>query len=160
MSLEHVEMADPNWGRIAEKVYQSYDNACITRIEKVIMDRTEFSQRLEKVEKKIGTKPQVVEMFHGTKVKNVEGILATGFRVSENKVSAYGKGTYFSPSAQFSLSGYTDASRDWGLSYVFLCDINMEDTGGDKSHIYVCPRDDSCIPTYLISFYKDANKIK
>jgi hypothetical protein len=159
MSLEHIFLSDPDFDRIANLVQKSYKNSCIVRIERVHINRDAFEARatsLVESEKD----PDIVEFFHGTKVKYVTGILEGGFKVSESRTQAYGPGTYFSPSASCSLQGYTDKSKDWNLSYVFLCDVIKADTGGNKSNIYVCPKDYSCVPTFLISFYKDADKIK
>ena len=158
MSLEHIFLSDPNFDRIALLVQKSYKNSCIVRIERVHINRDAFDARALKIVES-GKDPDITEMFHGTKVKYVTGILENGFLRSHSKTQAYGAGTYFSPSAQVSLTGYTDKSRDRHLSYVFLCDVIKADTGGNKSNIYVCPKDESCVPTYLISFYKDADKI-
>ncbi len=161
--LEPVSLRNPEWGRVADLVAKNYPNSCIIRIESVVSrNQDEYDTRLGKLgitpeEPKDRTeKSPVWEMFHGTKEKYVPGILKEGLKCSKNVVSAYGKGTYFSPFIKTSLHGYTDVSRSTKLSYVFLCDVVMKDTGGNKSNIYVCPRDDSFVIKYLIRFHKDA----
>ena len=94
-------------------------------------------------------------MFHGTKKHSVIPIIKEGLKTDANVTSAYGRGTYFSPDPMFSLKGYTDGSRD-ELSYVFLCDIIMDETKKGTEFIYVCPRDESHCLRYLIVFYKQA----
>ena len=174
MSLTPIALADPEFDRIAIKVFESYPNACISRIEKVEMDpkfEERFQNRLKDFKEhkiKDFKEPDVRELFHGTKVKNVESILSDGFLVSKNVSSSLGKGTYFASYASYSVMGYTDKSKIWELSYVFLSDVILNDcNSGNRNHpgdnlqfICACRRDESCIPRYLISFYKDADKIK
>ena len=122
---------------------------CIAEILEVYNDPLPFAIRLSNTKN-----PKVKEMYHGTKSQYVHGILRNGLKASHNRVSAYGKGTYFSPQARLSLFSYTNKSSIDELSYVFLCDVIVNDTGGNKRNIYVCPRDDSFRIKYLIRFFK------
>ena len=146
MALERLKMADPEWDRIASMIYETYQNACIIQIDIVHSDPTGYEKRRGNSE--------IKEMFHGTKDKFVRNILKEGLKSEYNRISALGKGTYFSPYIKTSLLSYTNTGKD-GLSYVFLCDIIMSDTEGG-GHIYVCPRDDSFLIKYLIRFHKNA----
>jgi len=123
-------------------------DCCIVEIRKYGKENTEFEDRIGSMES-----PQVVEMFHGTKFEYVNNILSEGLKSSYNRTSAYGKGTYFSPDVKFSLVNYTNKSQN-DISYVFLCSVIVDDTNGNKTNIYVCPRNDSFKIDYLISFYK------
>jgi hypothetical protein len=132
-----------------DRISKMLDGFCIAEIIEIRMDPTDFVTRVSTIKK-----PVIKEMFHGTKSVYVESILKNGLKSSFNRVSAYGKGTYFSPFAKTSLYGYTDRCKEDDLSYVFLCDIIVNDTKGNKSNIYVCPRDDSFRIKYLIRFFK------
>lgn len=158
MSLEYVSLSDKDFDRIASKIDKEYPESCIVSIERVIRDRSVFDERVLKI-KSEGNDPEVTEMFHGTKEKYVDSILKLGFLSEKNTTSAYGVGTYFSPMVRLSLTGYTDISKKSELSYVFLCEIIKSEAGGNGKDIFVCPDDDTCIPTFLIRFYKNANKM-
>lgn len=144
--MEYIETSDPEFDRIASMM----PDCCIVEIKKVLDDLQCFYNRNDIEDKKTR------EMFHGTKSKFVNNILSEGLRSYANKISAYGKGTYFSPDIKLSLFSYTDKDDKLNneLSYVFLCDVIVDETKGNGSNIYVCPRDDSFRIKYLISFYK------
>lgn len=143
--MKTVNLSDPEFDRIAGLM----PDCCIVQIQKVLEEKQGFDKRFQEL-----NKPLIKEMFHGTKSYYVKSILEQGLKSANNRVSAYGIGTYFSPDVKVSLNGYTDKGSASELSYVFLCDVIVKDTGGNKSTIYVCPRDDSFRIKYLISFYK------
>ena len=76
-----------------------------------------------------------------------------------------GKGTYFSPVAGMSLSYYTDSSKEWGLSYVFLCDIILNDTKipnveySYKNGTFASPTDNSKTTIKMLNSEKDSPEI-
>jgi hypothetical protein len=145
--METIKLSDP----VFDKIISLMTDCCVINIQKVNRCHDNYDKRVVKLmsQKDIDIK----QMFHGTKANNVESIVEKGLMASLNVISAYGKGTYFSPNVKFSLNQYTDKNYA-ELSYVFLCDVILNDTKGNKSNIYVCPRDDSFMIKYLISFYK------
>ena len=144
-SLEIISLCSNEFDRIAGLM----PDCCVIQIERVNQSNEEYEDRISKVKD-----PIIKEMFHGTKSKNVPDILDQGLKASKNVISAYGKGTYFSPDVKLSLNSYTDKNKYNDMSYVFLCDVILNDTGGNKKNIYVCPQDHSFKLKYLISFYK------
>lgn len=134
-------MSDPEFDRIASLM----PDCCICQIQVVNLEQ-DFEKRTDN--------PKTREMFHGTKARYVNNILNEGLRGSYNVTSAYGKGTYFSPDVKMSLFNYADRSRTDQISYVFLCDVVENEANGNKTNIFVCPRDDSFRIKYLINFYK------
>ena len=144
--LTALSTSDEEFNRVADLVAMEYPDGCVVRVEKVNTITNNYN--LEPGDK-------VREMYHGTKASSVGSIIQSGLKSSYNKVSAFGVGTYFSPTIKLSLLTYTDKSLH-GLSYVFLCDVIENKTNGNKSTIYVCPSDDSFKIKYLISFYKKA----
>lgn len=148
--MEYINISDPEFQRIADMM----PDCCVMEIRKMKNNTNDYNTRLKFL--RDSSQPATVkEMFHGTKFEHINSIIAQGLRASFNKVSAYGKGTYFSPDVKFSLSGYTNKSERDKLSYVFLCDVIKEDTKGNGTNIYVSPSDDSFQIKYLISFYKE-----
>ena len=131
-----MSMSDPEWDRISKRVRESYSNACILWI-----DRVPAQGKFE----------SAAELFHGTHVKNIDTILLEGFDVSKNLRSAYGKGTYFSSTAKYSMN-YTSGGS---VVYMFLCDVDLTRCT-NHANIYVMPHNDGAIPRYVIAFHKDA----
>lgn len=150
-----LKLANPEFDRIASLM----PDCCPVEIIPIVSTNTEnydkrLAELIEKSKQSDKNKaPIIKEMFHGTKAQYVESIIVQGLKASYNRTSAYGKGTYFSPHVKFSLNGYTNKGLD-EMSYVFVCDVIVNDTKGNKSTIYVCPNDNSFLIKYLVKFYK------
>lgn len=175
MSSIYMELSDPLFDVVTEDVYKSYPNACICWIEIVQNEHLEeaFKKRKGMMAKERGREPEVRKLYHGTKTGIVSKIVSEGFRPDLNKVSAYGKGTYFAVNPKLSL-GYTDKCRDSQMSFVFQCEVLIGNTTLGTSNkvmdtslydnfvnnttnpaIIVTPYADAALPKYVIAFYKN-----
>ena len=175
--LHYVEMSDPIYDIISDKIYKSYPNSCICWIQENINHelRKKYEDRRESIKKLINTDDVLErEMFHGTNDSGFMGILQEGFNPKFNKTSAYGIGTYFARDAKYSMN-YMKPCKD-GLSYMFIADViqgrtkkgylnEIIDTTMYDSHvdnminplILVTPYNDGAFPKYIIAFYKEAH---
>ena len=112
---------------------------------------------------------RVEPLYHGTRKQNILSISETGFDPAYNRVSAYGKGTYFSRFGNYSIA-YTDDDKD-KISYMFIADVlvgkvkkgsnnailntDLYDNFTDHGEsMYVTPHRFGGIPRYIIAFYK------
>ena len=136
-----ISVADPEFERICKLM----PDRCIMQIQ-VIEPNANFVGNW-----RANDTPELVEMFHGTQSYNVLSILNEGLKSNYNKRSAYGKGTYFSPSPTYSLNNYSDQV---GYAYVFLCELMKDKVKKGTKQIYVCSEDDAFQIKYLIYFYK------
>lgn len=161
---------DKEFDRICNRITKSYPNSCITFIEKIECEFSKGAYNNKKLTLDSLKVPyKVVELFHGTKSHCLGGIICDGFKVSENKVSAYGKGTYFGVEASTAFN-YMHSSHD--MNYMFICDVlfthtRLRDTpcttlgsvvvdNLEKPKLYSVPEDDSINIKYLVAFYKHA----
>ena len=115
-----------------------------------------------------------VEVFHGTRKQIIGTIISDGFDAGKNVRSAFGKGIYFSNSANMSKD-YSDVPED-GVSYMiissmlvgpvvlgsscFTIDTNLYTAAVDRitsPSIYVCPKNEYAVPRYVVAFHKNAN---
>jgi hypothetical protein len=129
-----VPMSDPEWDRISKRIRESYKNACILWVERVVPS---------------SDIPDAIELFHGTNVNNIDRIVKEGFDVTKNVRSAYGKGTYFSSQANYSKNYAIGGS----IVYMFLCNVDTKRCH-KFDHIYVMPHNDGAVPKYIIAFHK------
>lgn len=173
MKYERILLSDKNYDEISKLIRLSYPNACILWIDKIINNTLENEQKIliEEITQKRKQTPKIMQMFHGTREQNIEIIANRGFDVNYNKVSAYGRGTYFAKNANYSC-GYTDCDKD-KISYMFLCDVvvgkttcvgsnmsidtqNYDNSVDNPNNIHICvtPYNAGGIPKYIIAFYK------
>lgn len=167
-------LSEKKYDEICDKVYADYPNACVLWVEEI--NNQYLTDKYEKFKVELKEKRgEVIEkqLFHGTKEKFVNSIIQNGFLISENKICAYGRGTYLSPLCKISL-GYVDIGRS-EVSYIFLCDVALGvpccagsgafiDTENydysintrTKPTIYSIPYDDAINPRYVIAFHKNA----
>jgi poly [ADP-ribose] polymerase 7/11/12/13 len=172
----NLSLGDKRYDYLCNLIKESYPNSCILWIDEVKND--ELLAKYEQCKEDIMLKRNVdnideKQVFHGTKESNINTILYNGFDVTKNRVSAYGKGTYFAKRADYSKN-YTDVSQD-ELSFMFICKILVGNciigTSGMKidtekydcavdniksPNIYVIPYDNGAYPNYIICFHKNA----
>lgn len=176
MEFRGVLLSSPIYDDITRFIRMSYPKACVLYMDEIFNDNllTQYHQRKDIIEQVRG-KENVKELmlFHGTKVDCINNIATNGFMKSFNKVSAFGKGTYFSTKASYS-SHYTD-NDNTDVSYMFVCDVlvgkcivvngpqEIDTKLYDNSvnnfaspEIYVTPYDDGAYPRYLVAFHKNA----
>lgn len=175
MCSEYATLLPVNseYDKIASIFEQSYGSTevCISAIFKIHNQHTsDFfeAQRLE-IKQKRKVDPQIIDVFHGTKMSVVKNIMATGFDPSYNRVMAFGRGTYASPKVKTALGYCKDATIQENTSMIFLCrfllgtygacgvggiDTSRIDYSGNNSNIYVTPYRYGIIPDYLICYHK------
>jgi hypothetical protein len=177
MTTTPVSMSDPIYDKLVNSIRKTYPNACILFIDKITnneLDERFQNRYLTILEKRmIKDEPvEILELYHGTSEESMNNIIKNGFNKKYNKVSAWGKGTYFSPLATMSAS--YSKPKDDEVSYMFMCDVifgknqigsrNKELTDDidnyvnslTNSSIICCPLDDMAIPRYVIAFHRNA----
>lgn len=176
MAQVNLPMSDKRYDQISARVRQSYPNSCILWIDEIqnAVLENEHDKLFEEISQKRPTHTvNKLELFHGTAETNIAPIIQDGFQVKYNKVGAYGKGTYFSTVANYSIN-YAKDGKD-RICYMFLCSVitgipgsyaSMQEVNTTQhdnavnSHInptiYVTPYDYGGIPKYIIAFYKHA----
>ncbi len=183
--IERIDIGDKLFDELDEKIRKSYDNCCILYIDKIINNK--LNENYENLKKKLIEKRgenciEELYLFHGTKNSSILGISEEGFKVSLNRVNAFGVGTYLSPNAKLA-SGYTNINKDdttfldgVEISYLIYCKaligkktigknaqlLNTEqfDVGVNSlknTTIYSIPYDSAVLPLYIIAFYKNAS---
>jgi len=179
MEMIPVTMSDKRYDQISARIRESYPNACMLWIDQI--NNHNLEQKHEDLFQTISTtrggsdKVRKLELFHGTGEENIRPIAENGFEVKYNKVAAYGKGTYFSKLANYSINYARDGKNQ--LCYMFLCSVivgeygsytNMQEinkTAHDNAvdnpsapTMYITPYDYGGIPKYIIAFYKHAQQ--
>lgn len=175
-TFKEVSTSSKLYDEISFKIRESYPNACILYIDEVINPEL-YDAYMTKKHELITLRGDlsVTEklLFHGTSYKNINSIATTGFLTGKNKISVYGRGSYFSMMASYSKDysvSYTD-----DISYMFLCDViigkcgiyrnlgvintDIHDNSINSAHnptIYVTPYDPGAYPKYLIAYHKNA----
>jgi hypothetical protein len=134
---------DEYYKRVQNKLVKSYPESSILWMERI--QNPELSNKLERVN------GEHIELFHGTKEKNVDNIIEKGFLTRFNVVSAYGKGTYASPICKFAM-GYTDHNENSEFKFMFLCECKLNGYEKKTDEIYCFPDDSYIIPKILIVF--------
>jgi len=176
MEFRGVSLSSKIYDDITKLIRISYPNACVLYMDEILNDilLSQYHQRKTIIEELRGKENvREIMLFHGTKVECINNIATNGFMKCFNKVSAYGKGTYFSTKASYS-SHYTDKDNT-DVSYMFVCDVlvgkcvvvngpkEIDLTLYDNSvnnittpDIYVTPYDDGAYPRYLVAYHKKA----
>jgi hypothetical protein len=182
--IKRVDLGNKIFDEIDNKMRESYYDCCILYIDEIYND--ELNEKYEKckqglIEKRGEKEIKELTLFHGTKHSSILGITEGGFKVSLNRVNAYGIGTYLSPNAKMA-TGYTNVTKGDDtyldgveVSYLFYCKVlvgkktvgkagallntNEFDVGVNNVKnptIYSIPYDDAIVPLYLVAFYKNA----
>lgn len=173
MKIRYVEMKEPIYNAISNRIRESFPNSCIVWIEE--NQNPTLLAAYENRKKEIAKVASINEVhwFHGTKEENITKIAMEGFDPAFNKASAYGKGTYFAKNASYSNSYML--SNNQGISFMFLCDVLMGKPCMGTSNlqietdlyhsavdnfqtptILVSPLADAAYPKYIVAFHKDA----
>lgn len=177
MTSSPISLSDPMYDKLVNNIRKTYPNSCILWIDKIT--NQELDERfqicyLNILENRMKTNDtvEILELYHGTSEEAIHSIIKNGFDSGYNRVSAYGKGTYFSPRATMSAT-YSKPKKD-EISYMFMCDVicgkyklgspnilktddvdNYVNSLTDPS-IICCPLDDMAIPRYVIAFHRNA----
>jgi hypothetical protein len=169
---KNISLSDPRFDQIAALIRVSYPYSCVLWMEEI--DNPQLTAQFnEFASHRLDGSDEIKTMFHGTKSIYVDSITTIGFRQANNRTSAFGIGTYFSPNCSISM-GYTDPVPRDGLSYVFLCDvligrmtIGKNCAAIDKARfdctvntlsnpsIYCIPDDQAILPKLLVVFHKN-----
>jgi len=169
----YVEMSEPAYEIVSKRIRESYPNSCICWIEE--NTNADLLVAYENRKQQISTRGNIneVQFFHGTKEDIISKIAMEGFDPAFNRVSAYGKGTYFAKNASYSLNYMKPNKED--ISFMFLCDVLLgnsckgslnltidvttHDSAVDNTAnptIAVTPYADGAYPRYIIAFHKGA----
>ncbi len=177
MPTRYVELSDPIYEEVTQRIRKTYPNACVVFVESVHNDflEAQFEEQKKKLEEKRGLGViSIMSLFHGTTEKAVNNIIAGGFDPEYNTVSAYGIGTYFSAEAKTSSTYARDKKEE--LQFMFLADVidglrtttaANQKTDTEKydlsvssaaplPHICCTPYRYGAIPKYLIGFHRFA----
>lgn len=170
-----IFVSDKRYAHIEERIHTSYPDSCVLWIEEIInpgLEEKYQKQKLE-IENKRGQPCLELELFHGTNEQALNRIVYNGFDPRANKISAYGKGTYFAKYASYSKN-YANPAKD-EVSFMLICsvlvgncckgtlnmniDTNTYDNSVDdikNSTIYVTPYSAGAIPRFVVAFYRNA----
>jgi len=124
MTTKYVELSDPIYEEVTQRIRKTYPKACIVFVESVHNDFLEgkFEDLKKTLEEKRGSGIiTILSLFHGTTERAINNIVAEGFNPDYNTTSAYGKGTYFSANAMTSSTYARDRREE--LQYMFLADV-------------------------------------
>ncbi len=178
MTTRYVELSDPIYEEVTQRIRKTYPKACIVFVESVHNDFLEahFEDLKKRLEEKRGPGIiKILSLFHGTIERSINNIVAEGFNPDYNTTSAYGKGTYFSGAAITSSTYARDRKED--LQYMFLADVidglrtttaANQKTDTEKYDLSVAehvPLPNICctpyqygsIPRYIIGFHRYAS---
>ena len=170
-----VYMSDKRYDAIEAGIRASYPNSCLLWVEEIIHPALEerwVAQKAE-IEAARGKPCSVLRLYHGTREEYANSIIRGGFDPDANKVSAYGRGTYFAVAASYSRDYAPPASDD--VSFMLICDVLVGEvaTYGNsqpidtKKHdnsvdnkarpsIYVTPYAAGAIPRFIVAFHRNA----
>ena len=144
------------------------NQVCVSAIYKIQNEKMEieFQSLYESIKKSRDIEPDIIPVYHGTRLEAAKQIIQNGFDPSFNKISMYGKGTYASTSAKVALR----YCKDDHFSMIFQCrfikglygngtsgkpiNTDVMDYSGDNERIFVSPYHYGIIPEYLICYYK------
>lgn len=147
-------------------------NVCVSAIYKINNPNLEarFEARKQAITEVRKKPPDVVDVFHGTRLMAAANIVNTGFDPNYSTIAAYGKGTYASPSVKTALHYCRDVKKGTSdFSMVFICrflkgefgstpmSVDIDTTKMDycgNGDILVTPYADGIIPDYLLCYYK------
>ncbi len=169
--LEYISCSSKEYDEVANLIRKTCPDECIVSIDKVKNPRLE--EEFQKIKAEIQTKRgQVSEkiVFHGTSEAGMWSIVSEGFKISLNKRSLYGVGTYCSESASVARTYAQKTQYDdnamlickmvWGTPVLGKANkpINTQnaDVGVDKLQnpaILVVPYTYAIIPLYAVQFY-------
>jgi len=175
MARNPISMSDTAFDSIYSKIEKSYPNACILFIDEIKNEELEevynkhkstiIKEHTEKCSKNLIVNPNEV----GTHSANIDYIVNDGFDPSKNKVSAYGIGSYFATTADYSFN-YMKSADKCGISYMFVVNIFIGKMKYNKSldegdayvdninnpSIFCMPLKEQALPKYLVAFHKNA----
>jgi len=163
---EPVSMSSKIYDELLGILRQSFKNACVLYIDRLINPALEEAFNKRKAaftEAGVGSE---LRLFHGTTAEAVGSICSAGYKAAYNKTAAYGPGTYFSSAGSYSknYANVTGKGESFMLVNRVLLgkhDVSVGakytgDSGGDGHTIYVTKHDDAALPEYVICFHKDA----
>lgn len=170
-----VYMSDKRYDKIEAGIRASYPNSCLLWVEEIIHPSLEecFQVQKAEIEAKRGKPCSVLQLYHGTREECANSIIRGGFDPDVNKVSAYGRGTYFAVAAAYSRDYAPPASDD--VSFMLICDVlvgeaavygnsqpidtNKHDNSVNslkQPSIYVTPYAAGAIPRFIVAFHRNA----
>ncbi len=175
--LSYIPCTSKEFDKVATLIRKSSQNKktadawCIVSIDKVKNSRLEeqFAATKADIAAKRGNVLEV-RAFHGTTEGNMAAIVADGFDPTQNKRSAYGRGTYVAPAADYARRYAQENQLGDNVMLICRCLLgipicvgnNQEiplqayDYGVDSTktpNMYVIPYRYGVIPEYVVQFY-------
>lgn len=160
--------------RNSAQIKKTTEQWCIVSIDKVKNTHLEeqFAATKAEIERNRG-KVQEVRAFHGTTEQAMGAIVAQGFDPVQNKRSAFGRGTYVAPAADFARSYAQENQMGDNVMIICRCVLGVPtrvnsnesirtstfDYGVDylkNPNMYVIPYKYAVIPEYVVQFYGKA----
>ena len=163
----YVDLSDPVYREIEERIRATYPNSCIVWMERLLNPHLENEFKMYQSTIK---PPNVKTLFHGTSEEIARIIMREGFDPSKNKASMYGKGVYFATTAAYSKN-YMHRTESQDFCFMLFCDVvtgrvgqgiagtpfsaqdfdSVADRPAQPS-IYVVNRREAALPKYLVAF--------
>jgi hypothetical protein len=174
-TLTLLSVSSDEFSDIVTLLEESHPNECVISIHKIV--NPEFEKRFEQCRTMLtelrGKAPKQCRAFHGCSTQSAENIARSGFNIDYNKVSAYGRGTYFGGMYGVSRSySVTKKQKDVDYHALIVADILLGKCGRtnsgqqidtanfdasvdrlDNPSIICLALDDAAIPRYFVQFY-------
>lgn len=167
-----ITCSHPEFDKVANNIAKTYPNSCVLYLKKIEYDEKEleaYENRKREILKLRGFVKEPL-LYHGTHANNIQSILENGFSLKACRNCAYGKGIYFSKSANYSKDY---AKADNAITYMLLCTVLVGNHKVGKSNeklnlnqydnftdtlqsMYVTPYEDAIRIDYVVAFYKNA----
>lgn len=167
-ALEFVATSDPEFDRLCGAVLESYPNACVLSVERVVSAQLEAAYQAYTASLPPHARQRAYG-WHGTPARNVCAIVREGFDPACNVRSSLGRGTYVAQRAVYSKD-YADVDSS-DASYMFYCEFAYtslcqaqgqagKSAGGIRycsgSGIYAVPQRHAVVPRYLVAFHRSS----
>lgn len=173
MRLTSLSVGSEEFDKVAAYITKSYPNSCIMFIEKVENHR--YEERYETLKASMENPDERI-LFHGTTERSAYSIAEEGYRLTMNRRSAFGVGTYFAAEAMYSKD-YADINKkeEFELSFLIVNKVltgkKSKGTNGSKINLesadsqvdsvtnprlFSIPREYQAIPLYIVAFHKNA----
>lgn len=173
MRFTTLSVGSEEFEKVASYITKSYPNSCIMFIEKIENHR--YEEKYETLKASMENPDERI-LFHGTTERSAYAIAEDGYRISMNKRSQYGVGTYFAGAALYSKD-YADIHKndEFELSFMLVnkvltgrkvqgrvgSKINLESADSQvdsvtSPRLFSIPREYQAIPLYLVAFHKNA----
>lgn len=173
--LTLINPSSKEFDEISDLISKSHPEECIISIHKIENDW--FDKRFEDcramLKNKRGFDPDEIIAYHGCALDSAKNIAVNGFLTNQNKISAYGIGTYFGGFYNISRS-YSVSKANYKYKALIVAKILLGKRGVSKNNsnidlnemdcsvsnlkaeipeIISLPIDEASKPLYIVQFY-------